>query len=129
MPRDRPVVLLLDEHDDSVAMYTIALHSLGVRVFSASVADDGFSEAVRRQADVVVLDARLSRNLDLMVRLRTAPQTASVRLVVLTSQSSMRLRDSAVAAGCDRYLVKPCLPDVLALEVRALLHEDGKIQL
>ena len=35
------------------------------------------------------------------------------RIIVLTANTLPRVREQATEAGCDRFLLKPCLPDAL----------------
>jgi DNA-binding response OmpR family regulator len=77
--------------------------------------------------DVVVVDMGLGgvSGLELTRRLRGDAQARGVRIIVLTGHTFGGMRSKAEDAGCDRVLVKPCLPDVLALEIRDLLHQPG----
>ncbi len=102
-------------------MYAIGLQAMGLETVIAATAEDGFADACLFQPDVIVADLRLVRNVQLMRRLRADGRTSAAKLIVLTSQPSSAVQQSARAIGCDRYLVKPCLPDVLAHEVHALL--------
>ena len=123
--RARPIVLLVDGHEDSAAMYAISLLAMGFEPVTAETADEAFYDACLLQPDVIVADVRLARDMDLMQQLRGDARTSAARIIVLTSEPSAVLKDSAAAAGCDRYLVKPCLPDILALEVQELLGHHG----
>jgi CheY-like chemotaxis protein len=40
---------------------------------------------------------------------------------VLTGHAAAAVRQQATDAGCDRFLLKPCMPDALAGEIRDLL--------
>jgi CheY-like chemotaxis protein len=125
VPRDSPIVLLVDDHEDSAAMYAIGLLATGFQPVTAGTAEDGFERACRFEPDVVVADlSHADISLDLTRRLRSDPRTRDARIIVLTSYALDGIKDKAEAAGCDRFLVKPCLPDVLALEIRDVLHQQ-----
>lgn len=123
MHRESPIVLLVDDHEDSAAMYAIGLLAMGFQPVTASTAEDGFDRACRLEADVVVAAVNLAgtSGIELTRRLRRDSRTSGVRIIVLTSHSFCEMKDRAEAAGCDRFLMKPCLPDVLALEIRDVL--------
>jgi len=106
-------------------MYTIGLLAMGFQPVTAVTAEDGFERASLLKPDVVVADVSLAgmSGLDLTRRLRLDLRTRDARIIVLTGHAFGRIKDKAEAAGCDRFLVKPCLPDVLALEIRHLLHQ------
>lgn len=61
--------------------------------------------------------------LDLTRQLRSDARTRSARIIVLTGHAVAGIKDQAEAAGCDRFLVMPCLPDVLALEIRDVFKQ------
>ena len=123
--RECPVVLLVDDHEDSAAMYAISLLAMGFQPVTATTVEDGFERACRVQPDVVVADVTLARasGLDLTRRLRGDARTRGARIIVLTGHAFGGMKEKAQAAGCDRFLVKPCLPDVLALEIRDVLNQ------
>jgi CheY-like chemotaxis protein len=58
--------------------------------------------------------------LELCRRLRRAPTTAKL-LIVVVSGAAATQRDEAVAAGCDVVLEKPCSPAVLVTTIQRLL--------
>jgi CheY-like chemotaxis protein len=52
-------------------------------------------------------------------QLRRQEPTQRVAIIALTAMPAAR--DSAREAGCDAFLAKPCLPELLWWEVRSLL--------
>lgn len=120
----QPLVLLVDDDEDSLAMYAFALLAMGFRAVSAETAEDAFSRTCELQPDVIVADITLpgTSGLELTRRVRQDGRTTATRIIVLTGHASGSMERQAYAAGCDRFLVKPCLPDVLALEIRTVLN-------
>ena len=55
----------------------------------------------------------------------TPIQTKAIPVIVLTACGWRSERDRARAAGCDVFLAKPCLPDLLVREIRRLLRLYG----
>jgi CheY-like chemotaxis protein len=47
-------------------------------------------------------------------------ETASIPVIVLTGHATLRDAMRAQVAGCDAFLVKPCLPSALLALVRKL---------
>jgi CheY-like chemotaxis protein len=117
--RKSPIVLLIDDHEDSAAMYAISLLVMGFHPVTAATAEEGFERACRFKPDVIVADVRLAgmSGFDLTRRLRRDGRTRGARIIVVAGHALGGVKDAAEAAGCDRFLVKPCLPDVLALEI------------
>ena len=123
MARHSPVVLIVDDQEDSAAMYAFGLLAMGFQPVTARSADDAFAQACMYVPDAVVADVTLggASGLDLTRQLRAHPLTKDVVILVLTGHDGMAIQRDARDAGCDRFLLKPCLPDALALEIRTAL--------
>ena len=119
-----PLALLVDDNTDSVEMYATYLRHIGFRVTSCASAAEGFSRSVGEEPDVVVADIRLPGGPDgltLATQLRLDHRTRHIGIIVLTGDAYPADRVRAIAAGCDVFLTKPCLPTVLAEHARSLL--------
>src|SRR5688500_2340649 len=70
--RNSPVVLIVDDHQDSVAMYAFGLLAMGFQPVTAGTAAEAFGRACTCYPDVVVADVTLSggSGLDLTRQLR-----------------------------------------------------------
>ena len=123
MAVNSPVVLLVDDHPDSVEMYTVSLLLMGFQAVSALNAEDGFTRACESHPDVVVTDMTLAgaSGLDLMRRLRDDARTKDAGMILLTGHAAGSTGQEANDAGCDRVVLKPCLPEDLAVQIRALI--------
>ena len=124
-----PIVLIVDDHEESLAMYAFGLLAMGFLPVTASTGEEAFARACQIRPDAVVADVSLPdiSGLDLARRLRTDVRTKNASIVVLTAQAAPSVRHQADAAGCDRFMVKPCLPDALAVELLDVLvhrHRD-----
>jgi len=117
-------VLIVDDHEDSVDMYAVGLVAMGFQTVTAETADDAFARTCELHPDVIVADITLSgaSGLDLTRRVRQDARTKDTRIIVLTGHASASVERQAYDAGCDRFVMKPCLPDTLALEIRSVLH-------
>jgi CheY-like chemotaxis protein len=123
--RESPVVLLVDDHEDSAAMYAMGLLAMGFQPVTSGTAEDAFARACEIRPDVIVADVTLTRGsgVELTRRLRSDVRTRHAGIIVLTGHAVGSTQQEATAAGCDRFLLKPCLPDVLALEIRVVLNQ------
>jgi DNA-binding response OmpR family regulator len=124
MQSDSPVVLIVDDDQDSREMYMTGLSGMGFQPRGVATADEAFARACDVPADVVVADISLPgvSGVDLTRRLRHDARTRHAGIVVLTGHAYGSTQEQeARQAGCDRYLVKPCLPDALALEIHNVL--------
>jgi two-component system cell cycle response regulator DivK len=114
-----PRVLIVDDDDDTREMYTVALTVMGFQAVAATNAEEASAQARDVRPDVIVTDLTLPglSGLDLARRLRGDARTTDTGIIVLSGHSSESMEQRAREAGCDRYLVKPCLPDALALAI------------
>jgi CheY-like chemotaxis protein len=118
-----PLVLLVDDLADHREMYAEFLSFSGLRVAEAGSGETALVQAERLRPEVIVMDLGLPRmdGSETVRRLRSDPRTRSIPVIVLSGRDSREDRDRAADAGCDLYLVKPCLPDDLVRHVRELL--------
>ena len=121
----RPVVLLVQPwRDDGLEMYTEFLRYHGLAVIPVSDSRDALMLAP--QADIVVTGMNLDDAMDgveLVSRLRHDDCTRSTPIIVLTACAWPTAREHAEGAGCDVFLLKPCLPNDLLREVWQLLTD------
>jgi CheY-like chemotaxis protein len=117
-----PLVLIVDDDRDARAMYRTYLRHSGCKVRTARDGTKAIDQVRRHAPDVIVMDLAMP-NLDgwtASTWLKSSPATAHIPIIALSAMP--RARASARAAGCDAFLAKPCLPDLLWWEIRALLH-------
>lgn len=102
-----PTVLVADDNDDTRQMFQSLLAAKGYRVIEASDGEQAVEVVQRENPGLVLLDLQLPRlnGLDVIHRLRKDLGLIDVPLVVITGYDNHF--DTAVAAGCDDYLVKP----------------------
>jgi len=115
-------VLVVDDDRDARAMYGMYLRHVGCRVRTARDGQVAISKANDSPPDVIVMDLAMPR-LDGWTAsrwLKSSPATAHIPIIALSAASDAR--EKARAAGCDGFLAKPCQPDLLWWEIRALLH-------
>src|SRR5438105_7288336 len=119
-PPSRPLVVIIDGHDDTRDLYAQALSELG---FEAVAIDDdahAYERAWESRPDIIVAELTLphSDGWHLLQRLKSDPRTRSIPVVVVTGQAASEVRERAEREGCAAFLVKPCLPDDLAIQLR-----------
>jgi CheY-like chemotaxis protein len=117
-----PTVLLVSDDQDDRGMYAEYLRLRGCLPLEAATTD----EALRRvlDADAIVTDVRVAGScdgLEFVRRVRSDQRTHAKPVIVLTSWVFDPSREEALAAGCDVFLTKPCLPESLVLEIRRLV--------
>jgi CheY-like chemotaxis protein len=103
----QPTVLIADDNEDTRQMLTALLASKGYQILEAADGDEAVHLTASNLPGLVLLDLQLPRlnGLSVIRRLRKELHLTDVPLVVITGYD--KHFDTAVAAGCDDYLVKP----------------------
>ena len=122
---ERPVVLLVDDFQDNREMYAMYLDHTGFRVVEAANGHEALDVAFSSVPDVIVMDLSLPGldGWEATRRLKADARTRHIPVLALTSHALEGFSKGARDAGCDGFVTKPCLPENLASEIRAML--DG----
>jgi len=102
-----PTVLIGDDDDDTRFMFRTLLGTKGYRVVEASDGEEVIEATLRENPGLLLLDLGLPRmnGLNVIRRLRNDLHVIDIPVVVITGYD--KHFDTAVAAGCDDYLIKP----------------------
>jgi two-component system cell cycle response regulator DivK len=120
-PAGQPLAVLVIEDDgDARHIYSEFLRSKSYRVFTAIDGRMGLNKISELRPDVIVLDLAMPRvdGWTVLQHVRESSFSAGIAVVVVSALSDAR--DAAFTAGCDAYLEKPCSPETLFLQIRAL---------
>jgi CheY-like chemotaxis protein len=108
---DRPLVLVVDDDRDIRRMASDAATEMGCRVMVASDGTEGLDRARRYLPQVVVTDALMPGidGRELCLRLKKGAETASTRVIVMTSLYTRREQATEARTHflADDYLLKP----------------------
>jgi two-component system, cell cycle response regulator DivK len=123
IPCPPPLVLVVDDAKDTRVIYAESLRFRGFRVEEASDGQEALEKVSALAPDVVILDLKLPviDGCEAARRLKIAPATKAIPIIVLSGHLLEESRQAALAAGADAYLTKPCLPDDLARHIDELL--------
>jgi CheY-like chemotaxis protein len=122
-------VLLVDDSVDEREMYAEYLRTRGYRTLQAVTANDGYQIAAELSPAVVVTAVKLrgtEDGLGLTARLKADASTRDASVIVLTGFVFDTDREAAARAGCDRFLMKPCLPSALASAIDELIDRRAR---
>jgi len=117
--------ILLVEDDDALAnVYLIRLQAEGFDVRRVANGEDALATALKYRPDLVLLDVMMPRvsGFDVLDILRNTPETANVKVTMLTALGQDSDKERAKALGVDEYLVKSqvVIADVVATIRRQL---------
>lgn len=122
--RARPaLILLVENHDDTLEMYRDWFTFRGYRVACSRSADDALRLAVELHPDIITTELALacSDGCDLCEALHTDARTRGIPVVAITSWATDDDLRRARQLGCDAVLVKPVLPEVITEQLQRVL--------
>ena len=123
----KPLVLVVDDFADNREMYSEYLCFSGYDVIQATNGKEAVDAARARLPDIIIMDLSLPvmDGWEATRRLKADDRTRQIPVVALTGHALAAHSKGASDAGCDSFLVKPCLPDQLVAEIERML-ETGK---
>lgn len=128
--RRRPMVLLVDDIEDCRDVYGQFLKHTGYEVVEAADGFEALAKATALAPDIIVMDLWMPHldGWESIRRLKSSASTARIPILVLTGDAYAQARTDAEAAGCQAYMVKPCLPmDVAAAVGRLVMGARAEV--
>ena len=118
-------VLFVDDDSATREGFTAYLASSGYDVMPAATGQHALALASTWAPDVIVLDLGLPDidGWEVARQLKAAPRTVAISIIALTASDLSHERVSAMRAGCDRHLAKPCAPADLLDAIRRCIGE------
>ena len=101
--------IMVVEDDASLReLYSIRITAEGYNVVSAGDGEEALAMAVREKPDLILSDVMMPKisGFDMLDILRATPETAGIKVVMMTALSSDDQRARGENLGADRYLVK-----------------------
>ncbi|HEX5744549.1 MAG TPA: response regulator [Candidatus Saccharimonadales bacterium] len=108
-PGKHPKRIMLVEDDDSLAnVYLTRLQAEGFDVRRVADGEEALANARTYKPDLVLLDVMMPKvsGFDVLDILRNTPETANLKVIMLTALSQQSDQDRANSLGADDYLVK-----------------------
>jgi CheY-like chemotaxis protein len=123
-------VLVIDDNLELLEVLAEGLELAGpFTVLTASDGAQGLEQCLTYHPDCLVIDVKMPQlnGYQLVRALRGDPETAEIPLILLTALAQDYERFAGLAAGTDRYVIKPVTPRELAaviLDVVALSAQE-----
>jgi CheY-like chemotaxis protein len=120
-------VMLVEDHLDTRQMYAEFL-GLEFDVLTAATGEDALNLMHADSPDVIVTDLSLPGmdGFELVSRVRADDKLKGIPIVCLSGYGGTDHEQRALAAGCDRILQKPCMPDALSVVVTEMIDDADK---
>jgi DNA-binding response OmpR family regulator len=101
-------ILLVEDDEGLASVYLTRLEAEGFKVRRVPNGEDALAAAIEFRPDLILLDAMMPKvsGFDVLDILRNTPDTANVRVIMLTALSQDADKARAEELGVDEYLVK-----------------------
>lgn len=101
-------ILLVEDDEALAAVYKSRLEIEDFNALIVYNGEEALSAAIKFKPDLILLDAMMPKisGFDVLDILRNTPETADVRVVMLTALSQPKDKERAESLGVDDYLVK-----------------------
>lgn len=108
LPSHPKKILLVEDDDNLASVYTTRLQAEGFDISRVPNGEDALAAAIEYRPDLVLLDVMMPKvsGFDVLDILRNTPETANLRIIMLTALSQETDQQRAKALGVDDYLVK-----------------------
>jgi two-component system, cell cycle response regulator DivK len=123
---DGASILVVDDYADNRQMYAELLAYTGYRVTEARDGAEAIAMAHQVMPDLIIMDLSLPviDGWEATRRLKADERTRHILIVALTGHAPEGLTghsESALDAGCDALLTKPCSPDALLMLLEEMI--------
>ena len=101
--------IMVVEDDASLReIYSIRITAEGYEVVSAGDGEEALAVAVREKPDLILSDVMMPKisGFDMLDILRSTPETANIKVIMMTALSADDQRQRGERLGANRYLVK-----------------------
>jgi len=122
----RKFVLIVEDEEDIRELVSYHLLKEGFQVASVASGEEALAVVERQIPDLILLDVMLPGidGMTVCQRLRAAPRTADVAVMMLTAKSEEADIVRGLNLGATDYVTKPFSPRVLLARVRAVLRRN-----
>ncbi|MBW3603319.1 MAG: EAL domain-containing protein [Actinobacteria bacterium] len=121
-------VLVVDDDQAIRTLFVSVLRAAGVRAIAVATGDEALAVLDRRKIAALLLDSNLpdTSGARLLQILREREDSRTLPVIVVTDESDIDHRVTALEAGADDYLTKPIHVQELVARVRAQLRGQAE---
>ena len=101
-------IMVVEDEANLREIYSIRITAEGYDVVSAGDGEEALAVAVREKPDLILSDVMMPKisGFDMLDILRSTPETANIKVIMMTALSADDQRERGERLGANRYLVK-----------------------
>ena len=124
-------ILVIDDEKDLIKLIDLHLSKEEYLVISAKNGIEGLDIALKHKPDLILLDIMMPKldGLEVCKRLKSATETSSIPVVMLTAKAQETDKVIGLELGADDYITKPFSPRELVARVKAVLRRSEPAKL
>ena len=117
-------ILIVEDTEDNRRIMRDLLSNAGFDIVEAHDGKAAVAAAANYVPDLILMDIQLPvlNGYEAIRRIKADPKLQAIPIVAVTSYALTGDKESARAAGCDRYVAKPFSPRQLLATIRELLE-------
>lgn len=125
MPDKNTTVLIVEDNEDNLLIYSTILRYSGFTVIEARDGQAGLDAAKHDHPGLILMDVSIPimDGWEATRRLKADPETRDIPVIALTAHALASDQQKAIEAGCDDYIPKPAEPRVVLAAVQRYLGE------
>jgi len=119
-------ILIIEDDEFLLRMYTTKLTMEGYKVISASDGEKGLRLAIKEQPDLILLDLLLPKKdgFEVLKDLKAKVETKGIPVLVLTNLGQKQDIDRCFALGVTDYLIKAhFIPSEVIVKINRILEK------
>ena len=118
-------VLLVEDNEDNLLIYSTILRHSGYTVVEARDGQAGIDAAKKENPGLILMDVSIPiiDGLEATRRLKADSNTKHIPIIALTAHALASDQQKAIEAGCDAYIAKPAEPRAVVAAVKHYLGE------
>jgi CheY-like chemotaxis protein len=122
-PASKSTIMVVDDEKDMVNLVKTMLEEKGYGVQSANSGQEVFNLLGEQKPDLIILDVFMPQmdGLEVLVRLRENPATASIPVILLTTNQEYKDILEGYQKGTNYYIPKPFTKNQLLDGVNSIL--------
>ncbi|MBI5637238.1 MAG: PAS domain S-box protein [Nitrospinae bacterium] len=108
LPYVRPKILLVDDDGHARLLQTLQLREMKADIIEAENGEDALNKMAGVRPDLVITDIQMPvmDGLELLKRIKGAPETKDIPVIVMIGEYGMEIRDSIFKFGGDDFVTK-----------------------
>ena len=119
----KPVILVVDDFDDTRLLLRTWLERKGFVVIEAENGHEAVSQAETNRPNLIIMDLEMPEldGLAATRQIRAVKELENVPVLAVSAYGAEQFRDDALAAGCDEYVSTPFEPEALEKLIRSFV--------